>query len=251
MNAALPLTAHATPSLPAPVLVLTRQEKASPLRSAMLGMGLAGLLHLALLSAFLHNVDETSEPVTPPRPYIAISIVTPDTPKPTPVQPRPTPQPAVTKQQNTVPIQPATASKPVSQATLTSAATATNAIEATAPAAQAAPAVPPAQSPAKETAPSIVPPRFDAAYLSNPAPDYPRLSRRLGEEGRVLLKVHVGVDGKPVEVTVARSSGFPRLDDSARDTVLHSWRFVPAHQGEQAVAGTVKVPIDFTLNPAS
>ena len=95
---------------------------------------------------------------------------------------------------------------------------------------------------------AVVAPRFDAAYLSNPTPEYPRLSRRMGEEGRVMLRVHVGADGKPLEVTIAKSSGFTRLDEIARDTVLRSWRFVPARQGDQAVAGTVRVPIDFSLN---
>ena len=53
------------------------------------------------------------------------------------------------------------------------------------------------------------------------------------------------------DVTVVKSCGFPRLDESARDTVLRSWRFVPARQGDQPVAGAVKVPIDFTLTSAS
>ena len=100
----------------------------------------------------------------------------------------------------------------------------------------------------REAPVAIVPPRFDAAYLSNPAPVYPSASKRMGEEGRVLLRVQVGVDGRPTEVSIAKSSGFSRLDDIARDTVLRSWRFVPARQGDQAVAGAVKVPIDFTLS---
>ena len=101
---------------------------------------------------------------------------------------------------------------------------------------------------AREAPVAVSAPRFDAAYLSNPVPEYPRLSRRMGEEGRVMLRVHVGADGKPLEVTIAKSSGYARLDEIARETVLRSWRFVPARQGEQAVAGTVRVPIDFSLN---
>jgi len=61
-------------------------------------------------------------------------------------------------------------------------------------------------------------------------------------------RVHVGAEGTPLEVTIAKSSGYARLDEIARETVLRSWRFVPARQGEQAVAGTVRVPIDFSLN---
>jgi TonB family protein len=38
----------------------------------------------------------------------------------------------------------------------------------------------------------------------------------MGEEGRVMLRVHVGADGKPLEVTIAKSSGYARLDEIAR-----------------------------------
>ena len=109
-------------------------------------------------------------------------------------------------------------------------------------------AMTPGHGTAREAPVAVVPPRFDAAYLSNPAPAYPGASRRMGEEGRVLLRVQVGADGRPTDVSIAKSSGFSRLDDVARETVLRSWRFVPARQGDQAVAGAVKVPIDFTLS---
>src|SRR6185369_5738332 len=48
----------------------------------------------------------------------------------------------------------------------------------------------------------------DAAYLQNPKPNYPALSRRLGEEGKVLLKVRVGADGKPLAVDLEKGSNF-------------------------------------------
>jgi periplasmic protein TonB len=143
------------------------------------------------------------------------------------------------------------ATKPVQQTLLTSAATTGNPVESTAPVAPATPAAVPAPSQVQEAPVAMVPPKFDAAYLSNPAPPYPTLSKRMGEEGRVLLKVHVGVDGRPLDVSIAQSSGFPRLDDSARETVLRTWRFVPARQGDKTVAGSVKVPIIYTLNSAS
>ncbi len=251
MNAAMPLAAHPKHALPAPVLMLSRQDNPLPVRRNMVGTGVAIVLHLALLGLFAYQFESAAPPVTPPQPYMTVSLVSPDTPKPTPPQPRPTPQPAVSKQQPVARQRPAQPRAEASQQTLTSAATAANAVEATAPAAQSAPPAPPVQAQAKEAPAAIVPPRFDAAYLSNPAPEYPRLSRRMGEEGRVLLKVQVGADGRPTDVSIFKSSGFPRLDESARDTVLRSWRFVPARQADQAVAGTVKVPIDFTLNPAS
>ncbi len=92
----------------------------------------------------------------------------------------------------------------------------------------------------------ITPPRFDADYLDNPAPVYPALSRRLGENGRVLLRVFVGPDGHAALVEVRESSGYERLDKAARDTV-RNWRFVPARQGSQGVAAWVQVPISFSI----
>lgn len=89
-------------------------------------------------------------------------------------------------------------------------------------------------------------PRFDAGYLKNPAPVYPSASRRLGEEGRVVLRVLVESDGLPGEVTIKTSSGFPRLDRAAEDAVRR-WKFVPARQGDEAVRAAVLVPIVFNL----
>lgn len=108
-------------------------------------------------------------------------------------------------------------------------------------AAPAAPAAPAGSAPV-ETQPS-----FQADYLKNPKPDYPSRSLALGEEGRVMLRVHVSEQGEPVRVDIVRSSGFPRLDEAARRTVERGWRFAPARRGEQAVAGVVQVPISFAL----
>lgn len=107
-----------------------------------------------------------------------------------------------------------------------------------APAGPAAPATP---------GPVETQPSFQADYLKNPKPDYPSRSLALGEEGRVMLRVHVSEQGEPVRVEIVRSSGFPRLDEAARRTVERGWRFAPARRGEQAVAGVVQVPISFAL----
>lgn len=111
------------------------------------------------------------------------------------------------------------------------------------PVRQAAVAVPVAQ-PAPPA--PIAPPRFDADYLDNPAPSYPGLSRSLGEQGRVLLRVYVSPDGNALQVEIRESSGYEKLDKAARNTVKR-WRFVPAKQGERGVAAWVLVPISFSL----
>ena len=95
--------------------------------------------------------------------------------------------------------------------------------------------------------PPIIPPRFNADYLQNPAPAYPALARRMHEQGRVLIRVLVSVEGMPERIELKASSGFPRLDQSALETI-RSWKFVPARQGEQKIAAWVLVPITFTLD---
>lgn len=118
---------------------------------------------------------------------------------------------------------------------------------ASAPSAVSAPAAAPAH-PVADAAPTA--PRFDADYLHNPAPAYPAMARRNGEEGRVQLSVRVSAQGRAEQVEVRHSSGYARLDEAALATV-RQWRFVPARRGEEAVAASVLVPIVFRLENAS
>jgi protein TonB len=93
---------------------------------------------------------------------------------------------------------------------------------------------------------AVTPPIFNANYLDNPAPVYPVLSRRMREEGRVVLRVLVDTRGAADEVQVNNSSGHARLDDSARETVRR-WKFIPAKRGAEAVPAWVLVPVSFRL----
>lgn len=112
------------------------------------------------------------------------------------------------------------------------------------------PAPPVIAPPAPVVAPTepapMIPPRFDAAYLNNPAPAYPSLARRMGDQGKVMLRVYVNAEGRVEDVQLRTSSGHPRLDQAALNTVAQ-WRFVPARQGEQPVPAWVLVPIVFKL----
>lgn len=103
----------------------------------------------------------------------------------------------------------------------------------------------PAQSGPAQVA-AVSPPRFDADYLDNPAPVYPRLSKRLGEVGSVMLMVLVDAGGLPVQIDIQTSSKFERLDQAAMEAVRR-WKFVAAKQGERPVAAWVLVPIHFSL----
>ncbi len=93
----------------------------------------------------------------------------------------------------------------------------------------------------------LTPPLANADYLRNPPPPYPEVAISRGQEGTVLLNVQVRPDGKVQTLTIQKSSGYPALDNAARDTVLR-WSFVPARRGSQAVSGWVVVPVDFSLN---
>jgi protein TonB len=88
--------------------------------------------------------------------------------------------------------------------------------------------------------------RFDADYLNNPKPPYPPLSRRMREEGRVVLRVLVTVDGGASDVEVRASSGSARLDESALRTIQR-WKFIPARRGRTPVQSWVLVPVIFKL----
>ncbi|HEY7986747.1 MAG TPA: energy transducer TonB [Methylophilaceae bacterium] len=95
--------------------------------------------------------------------------------------------------------------------------------------------------------PKIEPPRFGVSYLNNPAPAYPPVSRRLGEQGRVVLKVLVNTAGNPESVALDTGSGSDRLDQAAIDAVKQ-WRFVPAKRNGQALSAYVLVPLKFSLH---
>lgn len=98
-----------------------------------------------------------------------------------------------------------------------------------------------------DSVPSFEPPKFNADYLQNPAPDYPGMSRRRGEQGRVTLKVMVDATGKAEKIELEKSSGFELLDKAAMDAV-RNWKFIPASNNHQSVAGTVIVPVRFSLD---
>lgn len=97
------------------------------------------------------------------------------------------------------------------------------------------------------TEPAFEPPRFNADYLHNPTPEYPGMSRRRGEQGRVTLKVVVNTNGEPESIQLDKSSGFELLDKAAVNAVKN-WKFIPAKSNHQSVIGTVIVPVRFSLD---
>jgi len=143
--------------------------------------------------------------------------------------------------------------KPVHKPSPTAIETAAQPAPAPTPATEEVPPLPAAASAAPVTTatPAATPvpvtsARFDADYLNNPAPSYPQLSRRMREEGKVVLRVVVAADGAPRHIEISQGSGSERLDKAARSAV-ERWRFVPARQGDRAIEAAVLVPIIFKL----
>jgi protein TonB len=88
--------------------------------------------------------------------------------------------------------------------------------------------------------------RYDADYLHNPRPPYPKMSQRLGEEGTVVLRAYVLPSGKAQKVEIQKSCGSARLDEAARTAVM-KWRFVPAQEDSKPVPTWVRIPFTWSL----
>ncbi len=173
----------------------------------------------------------------PPAPVHRELVVMPDIVPPTPIEPTTPPPVRVPVQQTpprTTPPQrieqaPAVDPTPVVAETGTEAAVI---VEDSGP-----PAV------SFDPGPQVATLRYDA----HPAPRYPRAALRRGSEGTVLLRVLVGTDGRPREVTIEKSSGDRDLDRAARDQVATRWTFHPAQQGGRTLDAYALVPIEFIL----
>jgi protein TonB len=184
-------------------------------------------------------VQILSEMVTPPQPK-AEPAPPPPPPAPPPVKPRvvkkiervppPAPQPIAIPEAPPAPAAPVGVTLPQPPAAPIAAPVAPT---------PAPPAPPPAP-------PRIELPTSDADYLRNPRPPYPAISKRLGEQGKVVVRVLIGADGLPQQAQVQQSSGYERLDQAARATAM-KWRYVPGKRGGVPEAMWVNVPINFVL----
>ncbi|WP_444813251.1 energy transducer TonB [Variovorax saccharolyticus] len=116
-----------------------------------------------------------------------------------------------------------------------------------APPAPPAPPEPPAPPPAPPAPPSVQLPSSNADYLQNPKPVYPAMSKRLGEQGKTIVRVLIGVDGLPKQASIRQSSGYERLDEAARTAVM-GWRYVPGKRNGVVEPMEFNVPINWVLN---
>jgi periplasmic protein TonB len=171
------------------------------------------------------------EPPPPPRPQ---------PPQPTPKLPPP-PAPLIAAPPQAVPVPAAFVAPPPPELP--------HVAEPPAPPVVVAVQAPPAPAPAPPAplppAPKVIP-ASAVQYLVAPVVEYPRLSRRGREEGRVMVRVWIDEAGMPRTVQVSQSSGHPRLDEAAVAAVQKA-RFKPYSENGQPTPGWAYTPIDFDL----
>ena len=119
-----------------------------------------------------------------------------------------------------------------------------SAVGAVTAASPAGPAAAPPASPAPPAGPRTI--TSGVEYVKAPLPEYPALSKRMGEKGKVVLRVLVNEKGLPDEVLVQTSSGFARLDEAGRQAALRAL-FKPHQEDGRPVAVFVIVPLNFQL----
>lgn len=220
------------------MVVKAKEEAKAPLlsRNASIALGVVGL-HVAFIWALQSGLlIRAAEMIIPAE--VLTQFIEPPAPKVEPVPPKP-PEP-VKKPVVKTPVPPP---MPLAVADPTPSPNAPVGVTTPPPPAPAPPAPAPAAPPA---APSVQMPSSDANYLQNPKPPYPPISRRLNEQGKSIIRVLIGIDGLPQKAEISKSSGYDRLDEAARTTVMR-WRYVPGKRNGVPEEMWFNVPINWVL----
>lgn len=205
------------------------------------------LLHVLFFVALSKGLVRESPAAGTPK-EVTVSFITPQL-----APPQPTSEPAPPK---TVPVVKQTPQRPRPVQAPVYTAPSPKAItppeSKTAPAhaepVAAAPSPAPAAAPPAPSAP-VMPRTITTGieYLQPPRPEYPPIARRMGEEGKAILRVLVNENGRPERVEVQKTSGSARLDEAARQAILRAL-FKPFTEGGKAVPAYAIVPIRFQLD---
>lgn len=205
---------------------------------AVVGFHVLGLW--ALQTGLLRRAVELVVPVQVMAEFIELPQ-----PQVTPTPPPPQSQPAPVPKRVTPPV-PRPAPQPVAIADPTPSPTAATGIT------EPQPPAPPPQTPmvvaepAPPAPPKIELPSSSADYLNNAPPPYPPLSKRLGEQGKVIVRAFIEVNGTASKAEIRTSSGYERLDQTALQTVL-KWRYIPGKRAGVPEAMWFNIPINFVL----
>ncbi|MEO6216442.1 MAG: TonB family protein [Sphingomonas sp.] len=104
----------------------------------------------------------------------------------------------------------------------------------------------PAVEPIKPT-PVVIGPARDSRYAAGFQPDYPASERRAGHQGRVVVRVLIGVDGrvKRVEKVSAVNDAF---FEATERRALDKWRFKPGTRDGVPIETWYTTGVSFVLN---
>lgn len=197
------------------------------LQSGLISKAAEVVIPVEILSEFIEPPKPKEPPPPPPPP--------PPAPKPKEVRTPPPPRPVAVRTPAPAPTAPVGVIEPQPPA------------PPLAPPAPPAPPTPPSPPPAPPAPPAMQLPSSNADYLNNPKPVYPAMSKRLGEQGKTIVRVLIGVDGLPKSASIRQSSGYERLDEAARTAVM-SWRYVPGKRNGVVEPMEFNVPINWVLN---
>ncbi|MBW3517177.1 energy transducer TonB [Shewanella sp. NKUCC01_JLK] len=89
----------------------------------------------------------------------------------------------------------------------------------------------------------LIPPQLLSDADSTP---YPKMAKRLRQQGVTLLKVKVSEHGECQQVDLLTSSGFDLLDRAAIDSAKN-WLFESAQSNGEKVSAWVEIPVHFSI----
>lgn len=202
------------------------------------------LLVLALHGALLY-VAMSYKLIPPPQEAVTlfVDLINPPPPKkeePPPEPPKPPPQKVKL-------VKPKRVEQPKPAPVLVAEAPVTSASEPVAPPPEPVIEAPPVPEPASQSsAPVVMSSELSLSCPQRAMPNYPAASRRLSEQGRLVLRVELDETGRITLVKVAESSGYKRLDDAGLEAVK-KWHCNAATQNGKAVRGIAMQPFDFIL----
>lgn len=214
------------------------------------GLAFVLLLHAAVFFALVGLVTEHAPIQEDSAPPMLVSlvespVVQPPAPEPKPVV-EPKPQPVIKKPT------PRPQEKPTPVVQNEPSPVAESVPQETAPPPPVAAASPVAAKPAEvvEKPQPVEPPKPEVvtsvSYLRKPELMFPAISRRLGEEGTVIIRVLVSEAGEPASMEVRKTSGYPRLDQAGIEAVKKA-RFIPPKKNNKPMSVYVDLPLTFSL----
>jgi protein TonB len=201
------------------------------------------LLHIGLFYALLSGLSQHATEKTPNE--VFATFIAPETMQaelPKPPAPAPKTIPVVQKAVAPTIVQPVVNITPSPQAI-------TEPQPPTTPAEPAAIAAPSTASSTPAPATPALPKTITSGieYIQAPQPDYPTISKRMGEAGKVMLRVLVNEKGRAEHADIQKSSGSTRLDEAARQALMRAI-FKPHLEDGKAVAVYAIAVITFNLD---